>query len=133
MHFIGMLAFTLDTHVHYSSGITVLSALPSVLASWVTIAMLSHETITLPRLFAGGLAVGSGIGAMHDVGKIGIPDAILQEPGKLNAEEWEVMRQHPEIGARIIGEDGSELLRMTHSIALGHHEKWNDTGQVCGL
>lgn len=70
---------------------------------------------------------------MHDVGKIGIPDAILQKPGKLDAEEWEIMKRHAIIGAEIIGEDGSELLRMARAIALCHHEKWDGTGYPNGL
>lgn len=65
---------------------------------------------------------------MHDVGKIGIPDAILLKPGKLTAEEWEVMRQHPAIGARIIGEHKSSLLQLAATIALCHHEKWDGSG-----
>ncbi len=70
---------------------------------------------------------------MHDVGKIGIPDAILQKPGKLDADEWKIMRRHPEIGAEIIGEDPSELLRLARVIALGHHEKWDGSGYPFGL
>lgn len=70
---------------------------------------------------------------MHDVGKIGIPDAILQKPGKLDATEWEVMKRHTIIGAEIIGHDSSELLRMARSIALGHHEKWDGSGYPFGL
>ncbi|MFV3369259.1 HD domain-containing phosphohydrolase [Pseudomonas sp. NY15435] len=70
---------------------------------------------------------------MHDVGKIGIPDAILQKPGRLDEHEWAVMRQHPEIGARIIGEHDSNLLRLARSIALTHHERWDGTGYPKGL
>ncbi|MDF3867191.1 two-component system response regulator [Pseudomonas denitrificans (nom. rej.)] len=70
---------------------------------------------------------------MHDVGKIGIPDAILQKPGRLDEREWQVMRQHPEIGARIIGEHDSNLLRLARSIALTHHERWDGTGYPKGL
>ena len=54
---------------------------------------------------------------MHDVGKIGIPDAILLKPGKLDPEEWAVMRQHPTIGAQIIGEHPSGLLKTAASLA----------------
>ncbi|XOZ34148.1 HD domain-containing phosphohydrolase [Halomonadaceae bacterium KBTZ08] len=71
--------------------------------------------------------------AMHDVGKIGIPDAILQKPGKLDAEEWATMQRHAEIGAEIIGEDGSELLAMAREVALCHHEKWDGSGYPRGL
>lgn len=70
---------------------------------------------------------------MHDVGKIGIPDAILQKNGKLDAEEWQVMRQHAQIGADIIGEHESGLLQMARSIALTHHEKWDGSGYPNGL
>ena len=70
---------------------------------------------------------------MHDVGKIGIPDAILGKPGKLDSEEWTVMRQHTTIGAHIIGEHSSGLLKLASSIALHHHEKWNGSGYPDGL
>ncbi len=70
---------------------------------------------------------------MHDVGKIGIPDAILQKNGKLDVEEWQVMRQHAQIGADIIGEHESGLLQMARSIALTHHEKWDGSGYPNGL
>src|SRR5690554_4831768 len=70
---------------------------------------------------------------MHDVGKIGIPDAILQKPGKLDPDEWAVMQTHPEIGAEIIGDDGSNLLNMAREVALNHHEKWDGSGYPKGL
>lgn len=70
---------------------------------------------------------------MHDVGKIGIPDAILQKPGKLDADEWTIMQRHAEIGAEIIGEDGSALLDMAREVALCHHEKWDGSGYPRGL
>jgi putative two-component system response regulator len=70
---------------------------------------------------------------MHDVGKIGIPDAILRKPGKLDATEWDVMRRHPEIGAQIIGQHSTGLLQLACSIALNHHEKWDGSGYPRGL
>lgn len=72
---------------------------------------------------------------MHDIGKIGVPDHILQKPGALDEPEWEVMRRHPGIGADIIGgyADGSGLFEMAASIALTHHEKWNGSGYPNGL
>jgi putative two-component system response regulator len=70
---------------------------------------------------------------MHDVGKIGIPDAILRKPGKLDADEWSVMREHSRIGAKIIGEHPGGLLKMAHNIALYHHEKWDGSGYPHGL
>jgi putative two-component system response regulator len=66
---------------------------------------------------------------MHDIGKIGIPDCILQKPGKLTAEEWNIIQTHCQIGADIIGDaDDSELLEMARVVALTHHEKWNGSG-----
>jgi putative two-component system response regulator len=65
---------------------------------------------------------------MHDIGKIGIPDAILLKPGKLDAAEWEIMHQHPFMGAEIIGKHDNELLETSRIIALTHHEKWDGSG-----
>lgn len=70
---------------------------------------------------------------MHDVGKIGIPDAILRKPGRLTPEELVVMRQHPEIGAKIIGENQTGMLALAYNIALCHHEKWDGSGYPRGL
>ncbi|TCT20195.1 response regulator [Thiobaca trueperi] len=71
---------------------------------------------------------------MHDIGKIGIPDRILQKPGRLDAEEWAVMRTHCQIGADIIGDAGdSDLLNMARVVALTHHEKWDGSGYPNGL
>lgn len=70
---------------------------------------------------------------MHDIGKIGIPDAILGKAGRLTAEEWIIMRQHTVIGARILGDHPSGLLRLAASIALNHHEKWDGNGYPNGL
>jgi putative two-component system response regulator len=70
---------------------------------------------------------------MHDVGKIGTPDAVLQKPGPLDEREWEVMRRHPLIGAEILGVHQSGLLAMASRIALAHHEKWDGSGYPQGL
>lgn len=70
---------------------------------------------------------------MHDVGKIGIPDNILLKPGRLNSAEWALMRQHPEMGASIIGNHSSQLMTMARDIALSHHERWDGTGYPFGL
>ena len=70
---------------------------------------------------------------MHDIGKIGTPDAVLKKPGKLNAEEWAIMQQHAVIGAEIIGEHDDPLLTMARRIALTHHEKWDGAGYPYGL
>ncbi|MCL1035860.1 two-component system response regulator [Shewanella submarina] len=70
---------------------------------------------------------------MHDIGKIGTPDAVLKKPGKLDDEEWLIMREHAVIGAEIIGEHGDPLLTMARTIALTHHEKWDGSGYPNGL
>jgi Response regulator containing a CheY-like receiver domain and an HD-GYP domain len=56
--------------------------------------------------------------SMHDLGKIGIPDYILLKPGKLSPEEFEIMKQHPAIGAKTLAGGDSELLRVAHIVAL---------------
>ena len=70
---------------------------------------------------------------MHDVGKIGIPDAILQKPGSLDPEERRVMEAHTSIGSRILAGTGIELLDVAEQIALSHHERWDGSGYPRGL
>jgi putative two-component system response regulator len=65
---------------------------------------------------------------MHDVGKIGIPDHILFKPGALSAEEFAIVRQHPEIGYRILAGSDSPLLDLAALIALTHHERYDGSG-----
>jgi len=70
---------------------------------------------------------------MHDIGKIGIPDAVLLKPGKLDADEWHIMKKHAEFGAEIIGKHETPLLQMAEEIAICHHEKWDGSGYPNGL
>lgn len=70
---------------------------------------------------------------MHDVGKIGIPDGILQKPGRLDEKEREVMNSHAYIGSKIIGRHDSPILNTAAIIAYEHHEKWDGTGYPRGL
>jgi len=70
---------------------------------------------------------------MHDIGKIGIPDQILLKPGALNNEEYKIMQEHPLIGADIIEAGQQGVLKLAHSVALTHHEKWDGTGYPAGL
>ena len=70
---------------------------------------------------------------MHDIGKIGIPDNILLKPGKLNNEEWDIMKTHTTIGAELLDSQSSQLLQLASSIAANHHEKWDGSGYPAGL
>lgn len=70
---------------------------------------------------------------MHDVGKIGIPDAILLKQGRLDAQEWAVMQTHAEIGARILDGSNCPLLELARDVAWTHHEKWDGSGYPRGL
>lgn len=65
---------------------------------------------------------------MHDIGKLGVPDAILFKPDKLDPEELDVLRTHPEIGARILKNPETPILEMGRQIALTHHERWDGKG-----
>ena len=70
---------------------------------------------------------------MHDIGKIGIPDSVLLKPDKLDAEEWDTMKQHTVIGAVILEGSPSPVIDLARIIALTHHEKWNGTGYPRGV
>ncbi|WP_187967994.1 HD domain-containing phosphohydrolase [Aquibium microcysteis] len=70
---------------------------------------------------------------LHDIGKIGIADAILNKPGRLSADEFDQMRTHVSIGARILDGGSSELVRIAALIARTHHERWDGTGYPAGL
>ncbi len=72
-------------------------------------------------------------GPMHDIGKIGIPDHILLKPGKLTAEEFDVIKSHTTIGAKILSRSSSEFLAAAEVVALTHHERWDGTGYPRGL
>lgn len=70
---------------------------------------------------------------MHDIGKIGVPDKILFKGGKLDADEWEIMRKHPLIGHEILRDAKAPVLKVAALIALNHHERWDGTGYPRGL
>jgi putative two-component system response regulator len=70
---------------------------------------------------------------MHDVGKVGIPDHILLKPGRLTPDEFQIMKQHAEIGYRILSGSNSELVQLAALIAHTHHEKWDGSGYPQGL
>ena len=70
---------------------------------------------------------------MHDVGKIGIPDHILLKPGKLDPDEWEIMKTHTTIGGNILSGARDGYVKLAEVIALTHHERWDGTGYPLGL
>ena len=70
---------------------------------------------------------------LHDLGKIGVPDALLLKPGKLTDEEFEQIKAHATIGGQLLDAAGFELARMAQQIALTHHERWDGGGYPHGL
>ena len=109
----------------------------------------SRDKVTgfhLPRMakYSALIAKGHGLSAaqqeaielaapMHDLGKIGIPDRILQSSEKLSRQDMEVMKTHTVIGYELLKDSSSEFLRMGAVIALGHHEKYDGSGYPHGL
>lgn len=72
------------------------------------------------------------ISPMHDIGKIGIPESILEKPGRLTEEEWTIMRSHVNIGFTILSASEGKILNYAAIIALEHHERWDGTGYPQG-
>jgi putative two-component system response regulator len=70
---------------------------------------------------------------MHDIGKIGIPDRLLLKPGKLDTDEWEIMKRHTIMGSEILHSSDVEFIKLAEVIALTHHEKWEGSGYPEGL
>ncbi len=70
---------------------------------------------------------------MHDIGKVGIPDHILQKPGPLDESEWEQMRRHPKIGYDLLVHEDFEVMNCGAIISYAHHEKWDGSGYPQGL
>jgi putative two-component system response regulator len=71
--------------------------------------------------------------ALHDIGKIAIPDAILLKRGPLTDEEWHIMRSHAGIGADLLTGGSSRLMQVAHGVARWHHERWDGSGYPDGL
>ncbi len=86
------------------------------------------EIMSLPQITLQELEL---LAVLHDIGKIGIPDSILNKPGKLNDEEWTIMKRHSEIGSRIT-QSVPEFVRISDYI-LSHHERWDGKGYPRGL
>jgi len=70
---------------------------------------------------------------LHDIGKVAIPDAILHKPGKLDADEWNLMQKHAQFGLDILRRSSRPLMKLGAEIAVTHHERWDGTGYPNGL
>lgn len=70
---------------------------------------------------------------MHDIGKVGVPDSILNKPGKLTEDEWKIMKKHTVIGHKILKNSKREILKAAAIVAMEHHEKWDGSGYPRGL
>ena len=70
---------------------------------------------------------------LHDIGKLGIPDAVLLKPGRLDPDEHAAMREHTTKGARILSGSASPVLQLAEEVALTHHERWDGAGYPAGL
>ncbi len=70
---------------------------------------------------------------MHDIGKVSIPDSVLLKPGKLDKEEFEIMKTHAEIGAKVLSGSKRKIIEASSIIAFQHHEKYNGKGYPRGL
>jgi putative two-component system response regulator len=70
---------------------------------------------------------------LHDIGKLALPDAILNKPGALSEQEWEIVRSHTTQGARMLTGTGSHILQAAEEIALYHHENWDGSGYTPGM
>jgi PAS domain S-box-containing protein/putative nucleotidyltransferase with HDIG domain len=95
-----------------------------------TLAALLAERLGEPRDFIEHLRHAA---PLHDVGKIGVPDAILLKPGRLDETERAIMQTHTTIGANILADSGFPVLRLGEQIARSHHERWDGTGYPRGL
>ena len=70
---------------------------------------------------------------MHDTGKLGVPQAILRKPGPLDAQEWVIMRTHPQVGFDILSKSNAPVFKLAAEVSLCHHEKWDGSGYPAGL
>jgi putative two-component system response regulator len=94
-----------------------------------TTALLAEELAVVPR----EVELLRQAAPLHDVGKIGIPDAVLLKPGRFEPAEFELMKRHAELGAHILRGSNSPVLVAAEEIALSHHERWDGTGYPRGL
>ncbi|MGB9712935.1 MAG: HD domain-containing phosphohydrolase [Dissulfurimicrobium hydrothermale] len=92
--------------------------------------VMISETLEMPADFIEKIGLAS---ALHDIGKVAIPDSILLKKGPLTREEFEVMKTHTTLGARMLKDSKQPVIQMAECIALNHHERWDGTGYPNGL
>ena len=105
-------------------------------ATGAHIRRMSHYTREVSQALGMGPEFGETIyhaAVMHDIGKVAVPDRVLLKAGPLTSEEWEIMRSHTLVGARILKGADSPYLVMGERIALAHHERWDGSGYPHGL
>ena len=98
------------------------------------LARVTEYGVRVCQVIGGGLAATPGLEEaflLHDLGKIGVPDAVLNKPGPLSDEEWVLMREHPAIGLRIL--EGVPHMDVVRQVVYSHHERWDGTGYPEGL
>ena len=99
----------------------------------IRVGELSYELALLAGLSRDEAELLRAAAPMHDVGKIGIPDSILNKPGKLTDFEYRMMQAHPEIGYRILNKSERPLIKAAAIIAHQHHERWDGKGYPRGI
>jgi response regulator RpfG family c-di-GMP phosphodiesterase len=97
------------------------------------VAICSGKLATLIGLSASFVNLITLASPLHDIGKVAIPDQILHKPGKLEGDEWEIMKRHAEYGRDILIKSTNLVMRMGARIAYSHHERWDGTGYPVGL
>jgi putative two-component system response regulator len=97
------------------------------------IAAVSHRLALAAGLSADEAELLRRASAMHDVGKISIPDRILSKPGPLTMDERRIMERHAEVGADLLAGSRSDLVQLGEVVARTHHERWDGTGYPAGL
>ena len=97
------------------------------------VAEMSEHLALLSGMDAGEAEILKRASPMHDLGKIGIPDSILNKPGPLTPEEWEIMKTHAQIGADLLSRFNRPIMQAGAIVAAQHHEKWDGSGYPRGL
>jgi putative two-component system response regulator len=88
------------------------------------------ENLGMPEDFVERISLAS---SLHDIGKVGIQDSILLKPGPLTRDEFEIMKTHTTLGAKVLAGSAHPTIRLAESIALNHHERWDGKGYPRGL